>query len=365
MLYFVQNKLYEKYWDHGLKVSVEFSKNQVVQGDQVDLIEVISNEKILPLLMVRLKFKTDRSLRFTDIEENVAVSDKTYKNDIFSLLFYQKITRRIPCKCTGRGVFNIEEVELVSANLFLSVDYIDTVPVFSQITVYPKVADAKQLAIPFRTMMGELLSRKRLYEDPFEFRSIREYTGMETMGAINWKATARTGDLKVNVHGNTSSQKTCILLNLDTETNWSSDRLVEECISIAAGLSDMLMKANVAVSLVTNAVDVFTKEEIVLDDGNSSLHMDRLLTALAHIDAKAEHRSFVEVLSQMQSQHSQSSDTLYVMISIASGVTLQNALEDFSKNLGDSMWILPYEHQPEFSISDLAHVSVYPWEVQL
>ena len=39
-------------------------------------------------------------------------------------------------------------------------------------------------------------------EDPFEYRGIREYQPYDDMRSVNWKATAKTGDLKVNQNTN-------------------------------------------------------------------------------------------------------------------------------------------------------------------
>lgn len=361
VIYLLQNKLYEKCWSKNLSVSVEFEKKQAIKGETVNLVEVITNNKLLPLLMVHLKFIVDRNLKFLDMTDNVAVSDMCYKNDVFSLLFYQKITRTLPFVCGKRGFYLINEVGLVSSNLFLNIQFAENRKICTEITVFPELADGNKLEIPFKKIMGELLSRKYLYEDPFEFRGIREYSTSDTMSSINWKATARTGDFKVNVHDYTSSQEVCILLNLETETSWEDERLMEECISVAAGLSNKLIGADVSMKLVSNGCDLYSKEGIMLDGGRTSEHIDSILTSLARIDLTLPMVSFADVLAEYSQK--ESDNTLYIMVSVACGNVLQKAYEELAVKSSGAMWILPYSYKPEFDIKLCPSVEVFPWEV--
>lgn len=361
LVYILQNRIYQKYWKKSLEVSVAFEKKQAVKGETVNLIEVVTNNKLLPLLMLHLKFTVDRKLKFTDMEDNVSVSDKCYKNDIFSLLFYQKITRTLPFVCLGRGFFTITEADVVSSNLFLNVQYVEHMPLYTEITVFPELADGERLEIPFRKMMGELLTKRYLYEDPFEFRGIREYSTSDTMSSINWKATARTGELKVNVHDYTASQEICILLNLESETNWESDVLMEECISIAAGICEKFFAADVGVKICSNGCDLYSKQPVYLEAGSSSLHMDAILSGLARIDLKLPMQKFTKVLEEPVSKETE--NTLYIMVSVASGMNLQDAYENLAQKSSKAMWILPYSHRPEFEIKNCPSVDVVPWEV--
>ncbi|MGN0513011.1 MAG: DUF58 domain-containing protein, partial [Lachnospiraceae bacterium] len=145
LVYLIQNRLYQKYWNKSLYVSVDFEKKQAVRGEQVNLIEVVTNNKILPLSMLCLKFDIDKSFIFADVEDSISVSDKCYKNDIFSLLFYQKITRTLPFVCTNRGFFTITKANLVSSNLFLNIQFAESIPLYTEITVFPDLADGGRL----------------------------------------------------------------------------------------------------------------------------------------------------------------------------------------------------------------------------
>lgn len=359
--YWLQNIIYEKYWSKGLFVDLSFQKKQVVKGETVELKEVITNNKVLPLLMLRLKFMMHSSMQFPDSEENVAVSDLCYKNDVFSLLFFQKITRTIPFVCTQRGFFTIDHIDLISSNLFLNISYIKSEPIYREIIVFPSMVDASKLEIPFQRIMGELLSRKYLYADPFEFRGIREYMPTDTMSSINWKSSAKSGELLVNVHEYTASQEICLLLNLEKETQWEADTVLEECISMAAGLCEKLLSVNVGIRILCNGCDLHTKQPVCLTTGASLEHMETILTSFARIDLKLPMQSFLDILEEQK--QSSDTDTLYVMISEATGTRLQTAYEELAMKNSGAMWILPYDNHPEFDVKMCPSVQVLSWEV--
>lgn len=361
LMYLLQNIIYERFWSHNLDVSIEFSKKYATKGETVNLIEVITNNKVLPLLMLHLKFIVSRNLVFMDIDEDFSVSDQCYKNDVFSLLFFQKITRTLSFKCNKRGFYTITEADEVSSNLFLDTQYVKHISLYTDLTVFPALADGDRLEIPFKKIMGEVLSRRYLYEDPFEFRGIREYTTGDTFSSINWKATAKTGDFRVNVHDYTSSQEICILLNLEAEGNWSRDDLQEECISVTAGLCDMLFRNQIGVKIISNGRDIVTKESLVIDSGISENHLEYVLNSLARIDLKQDMDRFSDIVKAYA--QTDEKDTLYVLVSVAKHPALCAAMDELSLSKDGAIWIVPYTYKCDFDSSLCPSVSVFPWEV--
>lgn len=361
LIYVLQNIIYEKYWSRNLSIKVDFSKKQAYKGDTVSLVEVLTNSKALPLLMVRLKFIVDRGLKFMDVTESISVSDKCYKNDIFSLLFYQKITRTIPVVCEKRGFYTITEMDVSSSNLFLNINYVTHMPVYTELTVFPAVVSTERLSILYRKIMGDVVTRHCLYEDPFEFRGIREYAPTDPQNLINWKASARTGELKVNMHECTNSREICILLNLERETNWEADYLIEECISIAAGLCMRLIEDGITVRLICNGCDIITGLPLRMEGGLSVGHMESVLTGLARIDLSLPMSAFTEVINGLLNESGD--NTMYVMVSVACGGVLQESYERLCTEKKNGIWILPYSYKPEFDIKLCPSADVIAWEV--
>ena len=106
-LYVLQVVLYDRLWGKGLEVKTSFQEEYATEDDTAALTEVVVNDKFLPLTVVEIDFHMGKGLRFTD-EANTAVSDYTYRRDVFALGPRQKITRTLEFRCARRGYYRID-----------------------------------------------------------------------------------------------------------------------------------------------------------------------------------------------------------------------------------------------------------------
>ena len=118
-LLFLQSFLYDRLWSKGLEVKVSFQEEYAVEDDTALLAEVVVNDKLLPLPVVEIDFHMDKGLRFSD-EANTAVSDRSYRRDVFALGARQKITRTLEFRCARRGYYAIGQAGLDVRSLLLS-----------------------------------------------------------------------------------------------------------------------------------------------------------------------------------------------------------------------------------------------------
>lgn len=290
--------IYARIWDRGLFVDVHFQDHPAVEGEKASLTEVITNQKLLPLPILRVKFQIDRNLEFLS-GENTSVSDKSYRHDIFSVMLYQKITRRLPFICRRRGYYTVEGLDLLTYNLFFTGRMVRQLSANTHLYVYPAPVDPARLSIPLRQLMGEIVSRRYAYQDPFLFQGIREYQPFDAMSAVNWKATARTDELKVNVNGCTSSQEVCLLLNLESETVWEYAALKEESIRLAAALGQSLIARGIPVALYSNGADLLTGKPAFLPAGSAASHTTALFETLSRVDCRKGVEPFARILEQI------------------------------------------------------------------
>lgn len=262
-LYLLQSLLYNRFWDKGLKTEISFQEEYAAEDEQAQLIEVIVNDKLLPLPVLEIDFHMDKGLRFTD-EANSSVSDRTYRRDVFALGVRQKITRTLPYKCVKRGYYLIDKAGLNARNLLLTRKYLTSFSQNTEFYVLPRPVSVQRIAIPFSKVMGTVLSHKRVYDDPFEFAGLRSYTKSDPMKYINWKATARTGELLVNLHESTLSQKVKLILDMEGLGVQQADTLNEEAVRIAASLCTHLLNMGVEVDVLSNGTDVLTGKPMVI-----------------------------------------------------------------------------------------------------
>ena len=156
-----------------------------------------------------------KGLRFTD-EANTAVSDYTYRRDVFALGPRQKITRTLEFRCARRGYYRIDQAGLDVRSLLLTKKYVGSTPQATDFYVLPRLVSTQRIQIPFSQIMGNLTSRQEgLRRPPLAFAGLRGYVRGDPMKYINWKATAKTGQLLVNLHESTLSLKVAVVLDLE------------------------------------------------------------------------------------------------------------------------------------------------------
>ncbi len=359
-VYWVIQLVYRKVWNKKLSADISFSADNVVAGEYIELVEVVTNKKRMPLPYIHLKFQADRSLVFGDGNENSQVTDKTYRNDIFSLLMYQRITRRIPLLCSKRGVYTIDKLDMISTGIFMNEVLIVNCPVNEEVVVYPKIADVEMLEVIFSKLMGSIERSKYLYEDPFVFRGIRDYTPIDPMNTINWKASARTGSFMVNQFNETMCQEVCILLDVESESMIKRDDLSEISISIAAGLSQMLIEKGISVSVITNGADYVSGEYISTETAAGPAQLRVINTVLARIDLKREPVNYIKLISDVIKPESENRDKqcVYVMIAQNKRADLQQAFDELTGGRSECMWIITADkdEEPELKYTKAAQV---------
>ena len=359
VLYLLQGILEQKYWNKNLSASVTFQDTPCVCGGEGSLQETVVNAKLLPLSILRVKFKIGRALKFVT-EENTAVTDYTYRNDVFSVFPYQKITRTLKFVCEKRGYYELNSLDLVSHDLFFTGHMVESVPLFSHLYVYPSGADLERLNIPFQKMVGTVLSRNRLCRDPFEFQTIREYQTYDTMRMVNWKATARTRELKVNVQEPTASQSILIFLNMDSETAWASEALREEAISICGSLASAFIREGIPVGIISNGTDCLTGRPIDVKPGAGPEHETCCMETLSRLGYDT---ALLPMEEMIREQNRGKEDALFVMISSCQRRALSEAYEEYCRMSPGSVWIAPLRPEDELKEDGCPSAMWLKWEV--
>lgn len=311
LLLWLQKLLYEKLWEKSLYVSVSFGKAPVFEGEQGELKEIIENRKRLPLSMLKVKFKTDRHLIFGN-EKGSRTTDQYYRNDVFRIGGGERVTRTLKFQGGRRGYYTIDEISLVASDLFFLGQLVTDRPVKTEVYVYPRPYDAARLRQSLVRMNGEMLSRRHLLEDPFEYRGIREYQPYDDMRSINWKATAKTGDLKVNQRNYTSLKSVRIFFNVQDDNILKKDAAVEMTLRIVASLCQIFLQQGIQVSCYGNGVDIVTHSPLNIPPKAGQGQMDAVYRGLARIDVELPAANFPEIFEEMLFQKAQGSFTYFV-----------------------------------------------------
>lgn len=361
LLFSLQKSLYRLFWDSRLSVELSFSKEAAIEGEEIALYEVITNRKLLPLPILQVKFMTSRYLIFKDMD-NSKISDNYYRNDMVSVMMFQKLTKTLTFECSRRGYYTVNRMDMVCSDLFMSHEEVDTFELDIHLYVYPRPVDFTKLEITFQKMLGTILTKRFINEDPFEFCNIREYQSYDSLKAVNWKASAKTGELKVNVHDYTSSQQVRILLNTESDTIWRYDDLNEESIRIASSLAEGLIGKGIPVSICTNARDLLTYETLEVVAGSGSNHFRKIQETLARIDLSQDPKPFLPVLQEKLADLS--TQDYLIVISYYQRDDLQQLMLSHKYSGKDFSWIVPENHEVKTTVCEELQGNMIPWELQ-
>ncbi|NCB92144.1 MAG: DUF58 domain-containing protein [Clostridia bacterium] len=355
---------YQQLWKKGLDAQIEFQPDPSLEGEDAFLTETITNRKWLFLPLLQVGFQIHRNLWFAD-GENTSVSDQCYKRDIFSVGGYQKITRKIPFRCTKRGYYELENVELVTRSPLMTKKYFETLKHPDHFYVYPRLVDDNMLEIPFQKVMGAVLAQRNLYEDPFEFRGIREYQPTDPMSKINWKASARTDQWMVNLYGSTSAQEVVILLDLEDETIWKFDDIHEEEIRLTVSLASRCIQNGIPVGIRTNGRDCKQEEMFRLNAGTGKQQVRALNEGLSRIDLTQLADKMEFVLSrEREDALADSVQKTYIMISKNQRISCFEGFLDLLNQGSSGIWIATLYDDMEWNLPSIRQLPVVRWEVK-
>lgn len=339
---------YAEKWAHKLKVSLKFLDESVYAKDETKLIEVIENRKRLPVTVLEVGFHAKKELKFFDTD-NTNVSDYIYKRDIFSVLGWQKITREIHVLCMKRGYYEIQEVDLTSFSTLFDKRYGKTMEMDASVFVYPAKTNVKDIMVICESLCGNVQCRKHLYEDPFAFRSIREYTINDSMKTINWKASARTNELMVNTYDSAMTQKIMIFLDLEDSGILKHEDVIEESISIVTSVANKMIRQGMEVGFISNAFDSKQKREnLYLPIRNGRQQMIALERMLALYQESDGCCPFHELLSQFEQKNKDKKDIVDTVCLFISKNFKEENLQAMLRILGNEglgLWVCPIEQE--------------------
>ena len=326
--------VYKNCWSKNLSVNIRFMKNILYANEENELYEVITNKKRILLPILQVKFAITKFFQFAE-EENSSVTDMYYRNEFFTVMPYQKITRTYRFKCIRRGVFTMKDLDLICYSLFLNQKYISTFNYEDTVYVLPAKIRRENIPIMITRYMGELERNVHINDDPFTFAGIREYRPYDNIHDINWKISAKMDSYYVNIHNTTYSKNVTILLNLEPNSLSDGEYVIEYCISIAAHISAHLIKAQIPVAFYTNGFDI---ENEALPDFKhlaSQSHLRNIEIALSRLDISIMPSPFEELLNNNEILDKKESE--YIIISNS---TKENVASAYNKKTSEGYHLL-------------------------
>ena len=253
------------------------------------------------------------------------------------MLGQQRITRKLAVKCEKRGSYEIEDVSISTFSILQEKKYELTQETRAQFYVYAKRTDVSAILRVVESLMGEKESNRKYLEDPFLFSSIRAYTMQDPMKMINWKASAKTGELMVNTYASPQNQRIMIYLDVEDRGILKQEHLKEDCISVAATLYQKLLDKGTEVGICVNLYDEEKKGVFCLAPARRKSQRTLLEQTLAGNWAETEVLAFEKMLEYPFG------DALPIFISKNYSEKKKQLVEEFVGEKTRGIWILPCE----------------------
>ncbi len=252
----VQAVVYEKFGMKDLEYKCSFNVDEAFEGDEIELVEEISNHKLLPMPWLKSEITAPAELDF-GCTVSIVTGGTRYVSSFFMLRSYRKICRRWRLKCLKRGVFAIERISLVATDLLGEVSLDKPVICDAKILILPRPYKLPEQEIIPTGLSGETAVSRRFIEDPFLYSNLRPYIDGDPLNRIVWNAFAKTGEPVVYCNESSSDDRIALFINIQSRPA-EDDRILnparpEGCIKTAASFLDCCVSIGVPVRIYSNA----------------------------------------------------------------------------------------------------------------
>jgi hypothetical protein len=323
-----------------------FSTRACFEGEEVQLVEVISNRKLLPIPWLRLESLMHANLQFFG-QTNLAInSGQIFQNhrSLFSLMPYTQITRRHRVLCKKRGCYDLQTATMTCGDLLGLAASFTTYQFHNEtrLLVYPKPIPIEDVPLPSHSWQGDVTVRRWIVDDPFLIAGVREYRYGDPMNAINWKASARGNKLQVHKRDYTADHRIMIVLNFEIdEKMWSAvtnPERIEKGITYAASIARYAIERGIDTGFACNGCTVDRpKEPVRVPPAGGSAHLTALYDTMAMlvIERSMDFSDFLET-----EIGNAATNTDYILITSYVSAKMEGQIERLKQN-GNAVDIVP------------------------
>lgn len=243
-----------KTWAESLQAERDFGQLNAEIGDRIPVIITVKNTGSIPVLWLLVEDLLPKDAMIhkpprLDVHgTRVAVTKinggKEYK------LFYQ-------LECNRRGYYQIGPLVLETGDLFGLHRRFKVLSKPNYLLVLPKPVPLTGYDVASRRPIGEVTMTYRIFEDPTRIAGVREYQRGDSMNRINWKATARTGELQSKVYEPSTVIGATILVDFHRKSfpRKHEPFRSEIAITCAASIANTIYHMNQQIGLISNGRD--------------------------------------------------------------------------------------------------------------
>ncbi|MCL2216436.1 MAG: DUF58 domain-containing protein [Defluviitaleaceae bacterium] len=352
LLILLQNYAYKRLWKKGLDFSVNFSAKEAFEGDSLFLVETLTNKKSLPLPWVYARMQAPRHLEFTgpDTEAKDGILSSLY-----SIMFYTATRRKKAFVCKKRGVYKVHGLYISVSNLLHTEQFSKELSLKNELLVFPKILDDfGEITLLYRHLDSAVVTNRVINPDPFEFKGIRDYLPGDALKFVNFRASAISQKLMVNIHAPTCAQRIILVLNADPCENQPYTDAHEQAIRLCATLAEHYIGMEIGVGFSTNARDSSHGKPISLSVGTSSGHLYKIFECLARVSLSFKCPPMTEYINQLTDK-----EQMYVFISSHHDEAFLNAFEELQERSVATFLIVPTFKRMNINVAESQNITLW------
>ncbi|MBC8354224.1 MAG: DUF58 domain-containing protein [Planctomycetes bacterium] len=241
-------------WAESLTADRECNRLTADVGDSVAVVINVQNQGKLPIPWCLVEDLLPRRALIHD-PPNLAVEGRRLQLSMLRAGARQSLMYQLTCN--RRGYYQLGPLVLETGDLFgLHRRYrVATKPHF--LLVLPQVIPLEGYDVSSKRPIGEVRMTYRLFEDPTRIAGVRRYEAGDPMSRVNWRATARTGQLHSKVYEPSTVAGATILLEYHESTHSRKHEPMrsELAVTTAASIANAVYEMGQQIGLVTNGRD--------------------------------------------------------------------------------------------------------------
>lgn len=278
-----------RYWSRHLFSRVTLtrtlSERRTFVDEPVQLDVELENRKLLPLPWFEWRIALGDAL---DAEgESLAASAAPGLSWLVrrgAIGWYEHQRWRFSLSGRERGYHQVGPASIRSADLLGVFPGRTEDLVSDHLVVYPKLIALDGLDLPAARPLGDRRGLDRIFEDPLRIAGLRDYRPGDSLRRIDWKATARRGELQSRVYEPSAAPHLYLLLNIDTLAHAWEGYLagdLERTVSTAATIAAWAAEKRFAIGLLANGSYPTADRPIRLPPSRARDQLPRVMEALA------------------------------------------------------------------------------------
>ncbi|MBK1810305.1 DUF58 domain-containing protein [Clostridium sp. YIM B02505] len=297
-----------------LSVFRKIDKRAVHQGEEITAKMYFENFSKIFIPFVHVEEKVPFELERVGKVDSEKIGDAKYYSNVFNIGAMERLKFNYKFSSKKRGVYYLKTIKVSIGDIFGFSENVMELEDFVEIIVYPKLRKISEITFNNNSLVGDIIVKRWIFQDPLYIKGIREYTTDHRMKDIHWNSSMRMGKLMVKEYDFTSDRQITFLFNTQTTTpfwNVYNGHKLEEGIDLMATIGVEVINSGIATGVWTNGQIVSYSGKHGNEMSASSTSVKRFLEYCSRIDINTK-LAFHDYLYSMKDKFD--INTVYILI---------------------------------------------------